>query len=401
MTAILSHADTVRVTVSLAAMLSPVVAFNRVLFIDTFANSSLAGFSTEVAIGSKSTKYVEIGAYSEATAANTATAGSVGTALLADLQGAFSHARAPTSVGVLSVDRADGGNGVDTYAEAIAALTGAGYNDFYCVIPVSHALADICDILAGVTAVASNTRPRVVFAQTAVSSAYASNATWLAALVDSSSAAPAASDLDRLAMFYHADAQPCAAGVATWGFAVDPDTTSIDWRFPVPGISAVSLPSGTTETTFKHNLRGTPGTDLGNAINVPLPFGSSSVFLDPGVMQSGRAIYATISADWFKARLESRLQDAILAAASANQKFPLNYTGQARILGIIENLYNQGVGAGHFLSREDARKLGVDVIIRGETITTEDRSLRRLRFTVSIPVLAGARVINIAVTVTE
>ncbi len=395
-----SHADTLRVTVSLGSLLSPVVPFNQILMIDTFANSSLAGF-TETSIGTKSSKYVEVGALSEATAANTASAGSVGTALLADLTGAFSHSRAPTSVGVLAVDRADGGNGVDTYAEAISALVNADKNDWYCAIPVSHVLADICDILAGVVAVASESRPRVVFAQTAVSAAYGDSTAWGAALVDSASAAPASSSLDRLAMFYSPDTSPCAVAAATWGFAVDPDTTMISWRFPVPAISKPPLPSGVSATTFKHNLRGTPGTDLGNAINLPWPLGSSDVWLDPGVMQSERPIYVTYAADWFQARLEGRLADLQLKYADASAKLPLNSTGQSVILGEIEALYLQGVATGAFLSRSAAKELGVDVVIRAETITSTDRSLRRLRFTVSIPVLADVRVVNIAVTITE
>jgi hypothetical protein len=383
-------------------LLSPATPFNKILFIDTFANSSLAGF-TETSIGSKSTKYVDIGALSEATAANAATAGSVGTALLADLTGVFSHSRAPTSVGVLSVDRADGGNGVDTYAAAISALVNADQNDWYCAVPVSHTLTDICDILAGVLAVTSESRPRVVFAQTSNSAAYGDSSAWTTALVDSASAAPAESSLDRLAMFYAPDTYACAAGVASWGFAIDPDTASIDWRFPVPGISKIPLPSGVAATTFKHNLRGVPGTDLGNKINLAWPFGSSNVWLDPGVMQSGRAIYVTYAADWFQARLEGQLADLQLryATQSPPAKIPLNGAGQKTILGEIEALYLRGVGTGAFLSRADALTQGTPVVLRAEPITTEDRAVRRLRFTVSIPVLQGTRVVNIAVTVTE
>lgn len=400
MSPVLSHADTVRVTVSLGSLLSPVAGFGEVLFIDTFANSSLAGFA-ETSIGSKSTKFVRIGAYSEATDANTAVAGSVGTALLQDLAGAFGHSKSPTFVNVLSVDRADGGNGTDTYAEALSALVNAGYNNFYAVIPVSHTVTDIIDILEGLIAVQSASRPRIVIAQTSNAATYGDSAAWIAARVNGASAAPSATALERLAICYHADAQPCAAAFATWGLSFSPDTTSAPWCFTVPAIADVALPSGVSETTFKTNLRGTPGTDLGNKINVALPFGSSTTFNDPGVMQSGRAIYVVISADWFQARLTSRLADLQLTYADAGAKLPLNPTGQALVRGLIESLYLEGVAHGHFLSREDAKALGATVTIRGETITAEDRALRRMRFTVNIPVLHGARVLNIAVTITE
>ena len=394
-----SHADTNRVTVSLGSLLSPVAPFNKVLLIDAFANSSLAGFGDEVSLGTASTKYVELGALADATAANTASAGSVGTALLADLTGAFSHSRAPDSIGVLSVDRADGGNGVDTYAAAISLLVNAGYNDFYCVIPVSHVLADIVDILEGVMAVASASRPRIVFAQTAVSTSYGSTAGWDAALVNSSAAAPSTAAKERLVMCYHADTQPCAVGYATWGFGYDPDTRSLSWRFENPAVADVTLPSGVSATTFKQNLRGVPGTDLGNEINVPLPYGASTTWMDPGVTQTGRAIYSVIAADWFQARLEERL--ATLVTAHAPNKVPMSKSGQALILQEIEQLYSQGVAAGHFLSRADATDQGLTVTIRAETITSTDRSLRRLRFTVAIPVLHDARVLAIDVTITE
>ena len=183
-----SHADTVRVTVSLAALLSPVTSFGGILFVDTFANSSLAGFA-ETSIGTKSSKFVRIGSYTEATDANTASAGSVGTALLADLEGAFGHSKSPTVVSVLSVDRADGGNGVDTYAEALSALVNADQNDFYCVIPVSHTVTDIVDILEATIAVQSATRPRIVFGQTSNSATYGDSAAWIAARVNGSSTA--------------------------------------------------------------------------------------------------------------------------------------------------------------------------------------------------------------------
>jgi len=392
-----SHADTNRVTVSLGSLLSPVASFGKVLLIDTFANSSLAGFGDEVSLGSNSTKYVEIGALADATAANTASAGSVGTALLADITGAFSHARAPDSLGILAVDRATGG--VDTYAEAISLLVNAGYNDFYCVIPVSHALADIVDILEGVIAVASASRPRIVFAQTAVATSYGSTAGWDAALINSASAAPSTAAKERLVMCYHVDTQPCAVGYATWGFSYDPDTRSLSWRFENPAVADVALPSGVSATTFKQNLRGVPGTDLGNEINVPLPYGASTTWMDPGVTQTGRPIYSVVAADWFQARLEERL--ASLVTTNAPNKIPMAKAGQALILQEIEQLYSQGVAAGHFLSRADAVDQGITVTIRAETITSTDRSLRRLRFTVAIPVLHDARVLSIDVTITE
>jgi len=166
-------------------------------------------------------------------------------------------------------------------------------------------------------------------------------------------------------------------------------------------VSAVALPSGVSATTFKTNLRGVPGTDLGNKINVPLAYGSATTFLDPGVMQSGRAIYVVFSADWFQARLEARLADLVIQNSSLGGKLPLNAEGQTTILALIEKLYLEGVAAGHFLSRADAAARGLTVTIRAEAITSTDVSLRRLRFTVNIPVLHGARVINIACTITE
>jgi len=389
---LLSHSDTISITVSLAALPGAVAAFDKILLIDNKANSSLAGFGSEVTIGTHASKYVEIGGLSEATDANTATAGSVGTALLAAITAIFGHSRSPTSIGILAVDTAGG----DNYG-ILSSLDDAGYSDWYCAVPMSSTLVTIADISAAVVATKSTARPRIVVACTNSADALASTATWEAAFVDGNGDPLPETTLDRILMNYYNGSgglNKMAGAVASWALSYDPDTQSLPWTFPVPSIPKMSFPSGTTITTAKNNLRD-------NNISSALPLGGTDVWLDPGNSLSGRPFYSLVSADWFEARLREAIADLKVRYGSLGLKLPLSADGQAIILGQINALYQRGINAGHFLSREQAAALGSTVIIRAEPITSTDRTNRRLRFTVQIPILLDARLISISVTITQ
>lgn len=389
---LLSHSDTISITVSLAALPGAVAAFNKILLIDNKANSSLAGFGSEVTIGTHASKYVEIGGLSEASDANTTTAGSVGSALLSAITAIFGHSRSPTTVGILAVDTAGG----DNYA-ILSTLDDAGYSDWYCAVPVTATLVTIADITAAVVATRSTSRPRLVIACTNNADALASTATWEASFVDGNGDPLPETTLDRILMSYYNGSggiNKMAGAVASWGLSYDPDTQSLPWTFPVPSIPKMSFPAGTTITTAKNNLRD-------NNISSALPLGGTDVWLDPGNSLSGRPFYSLVSADWFEARLREAMADLKVRYGSLGIKLPLSSDGQSIILAQIESLYQRGINAGHFLSREQAAALGSTVIIRAEPITSTDRTERRLRFTVQIPILLDARLISISVTITQ
>jgi len=380
-----SHADNFDITVFLSAQPAPVTSFNTILFVDTLANSTLTGFDNEVAFGSNGSKYVQIATAAEMTAANDASAGSISAAAIVDVTGALTHSKSPSSVYLLAVDIVGG----DAYTTIFATLDDA-LSDYYAVIPVSHALQDIADVSTGVIASMAAARKRIIVGQSDDANSYAVAATWDADPVG----ALAETTKDRIYQCFHVDAQPCAAGVASWALSWNPDQYSPPWTFPVPSIAKLSLPSGTTTTTFKTNLDD-------NDINHPLPLAGTDVYIDPGKSQSGRPFYVIITADWFEARLNAALQTLKVLYASMGQKLPMNTIGQQLVLNEIEALYERGVAAGHFLSRDEAAAQGVDVVIRAETITDDDKSNQELRFTVIIPVLLDARILTLDVTIQQ
>jgi len=387
---LLSHSDTISITVSLAALPGAVAAFDKILLIDNKANSTLAGFGSEVTIGTHASKYVEIGALSEAQDANSTTAGSVGTALLAAITALFGHSRSPTTVGILAVDTAGG----DNYS-ILSTLDDADHSDWYCAVPVTANLVTIADIAAAVAA--TSARKRIVISCTDDSDALANTATWEAAFVDGNGDPLPETTLDRVLMNYYNGSgglNKMAAAVASWGLSYDPDSQSLPWNFPVPAIPKMAFPAGTTIATAKNNLRD-------NNISVALPLGGTDVWLDPGNSQSGRPFYSIVSADWFEARMREAMADLKVRYGSLGLKLPLNSDGQQIVLAQIEAIYNRGVNAGHFVARAQAEAQGSTVIIRAEPITSTDRANRRLRFTVQIPILLDGRLISISVTITQ
>lgn len=389
-----SHLDTISVVVSLAALPAPAAAFDQILFIDTLANSSLAGFGSEATIGSHGSKFIEIGATSEMTDANAATSGSVSTQALADISGALNHDRGVgvrgKAVGLLAVDLVGG----DTYETILPKLDDYGYNEWYCVVPVSRTLTTICDIADAMVGTHASARKRVLVGQTYNSAAFGNGAGWAAARVNGDGDEPAETTQDRMFLVYHNTAQPAAAAIASWALSWSPDTQSAPWTFPVPSVATLTFPSGTSISTAKSNLRT-------NNVNVALPLAGTNVWLDPGVSQTGRPFYVNVSADWFEARLKERLGTLKTSYGSMGIKLPLNSDGQKIILAEIEAVYTQGVQVGHFLSRAQAKELGAEVLIRAETITNTDKTERKLRFTVRIPILLDARLITIEVVITQ
>jgi hypothetical protein len=380
--------STIDLTVSFTALAPSGVSFQTVLLVDTITNSSLAGFGGTVAVGSNGSLYLPaLGTISEAVAANTDTAGSVGTALLNELPGAFSHDFGVEQVALLSI------HGDDDPATIFATLEDLEPQDYYKVVVIDRDIADICDHAAGV--VASGGRPRLVFGALAAAAAYGDSSTWAAAFVDGASAALPETTQDRLILTYHNDGtQPVPSAVAIRGTATGPDDGSAPWIFPVPAINKVTKPSAVTSSTFKTNLEA-------NNINVPLPFYSSDVWFEPGVTSSGKPIYLIVTTDWFKARLETRLQEYKFRTNSLDSKIPLTRAGQGNILQIIESLYTEGVTLGHFLSREEAAIQGKTVEIRALPITDEDRAAQRLRFRVEIPIVINGRIVTINVNIVQ
>lgn len=397
-----SHRDNINVTVNLSALPAPIASFGTIVFVDDLANSTLLGFKDDTGtplyqdVGTNSSKLIQIGSVKEMLDANDASKlpvagipGSVSAQTILDITAALSHSRSPDSVYLLSVEV-----GTDAYDTIFAHLDDV-FSDYYAVVPIDRTDANIALVLQGVNASIAAARERVVVAQTADADAYA--ATWAASAIG----ARPESERERMFLCFHQDAQPCAAGVASWILSWDPDQFAPPWTFPVPGIAKLALPAGATTTVFKTQL------DLNN-INHPLPLAGTDVFLDPGKNQSGglnagngRPMYVIVTADWFKARLIERVSTLKVQYASLGQKLPMNSIGQQIIVGQITGLYETGVAAGHFLSREEAAAQDVPVVIRAQPISAADKTAQRLRFFVQVPVLLDARVISIEVNIVQ
>lgn len=383
--------DTVSITINLSTLTSTVAGFGGLLLVTSLAESTLAGFGTEVTVGNGSKYLPKISSVAEATDANTATAGSVGADLLEDLPGALAHPWASDSVSILAVDLA--GSPADAYDTIFGVLESASPTDYYGVVPVSHTVSDIVDIAKGVAA--SGGRDRLVFGSIQAAAAYGLPATWDAAYVDGSAAAIAESVADNVVLTWHSsDAQPVAPAVSSRGLRPDPDTVSSPWQFAIPQINKTGLPSGVSGPALRAALEA-------NNINVPGTFYTTDVWFEPGVTSTGKPIYLMQTAHWFKIRLESRLQRLKYVSGQQDLKIGLSRAGQLAVLEEIESLYQQGVSTGHFLSRQEALLQGFAVEVRALPISVEDRTLSRLRFVVSLPVLIAGRIYALTVNIIQ
>jgi hypothetical protein len=369
--------DTVKaqITVSLSASRAPRAGFGEILLVDTFANSPLAGASpTTVAVDSR---YARFSDTAEAEAVKLADTNAISNQLLADIAGIFADDRAPPSVGVF----AWGGLSLDA---AIAGFNAAIKPDPYAVVPVTRTLSEVISLaLSVIDTNAASARRRIVVAQT--NDVAAVGGSWAA-----TTSALTSSAAERLHLSYHGTAaQPVAAATASRMLSFDLDGQSNPWEGPLSGV----VPSEGLSSTERGNL-------ATNRLNYVLDtVGQAYTF--PGVMQSGRDTYVVVTRDWFEDRLRAAIVDLQLSRSSLGVKLGISSLSQDQVVGIIETIYALGVSADHFLSRDEAARQGATVEIRALPITDADKTARRLRFRVQLPVLLQGKIVSIDVFVTE
>lgn len=295
---------------------------------------------------------------SEVAAALVATQISATTA--AWLTDAFSQIPTPAKVKVAFHDTA----AVETLTAALAAIEALD-TDWYGTAIYSRVNADIVTWAALIEA-----RKKIFVAQSGDSS-------WLDSGVPAGLSAIAG--YDRTAVIYHATATEAAD--LTWlvsRLVHDPDKRSAGWEGQVRGVASTAA-----LTTAQRDFI------VGNDANVGLPFSSADVYVSPGVMQSGRAIYELVTADWFSARVAEDFAFAKLAHTNRGEKWIVDPTGQVEGLGILNGRLQQGEDVGHFPKGQTRAT--------AETITDQDIQDQKLRFKAEAQIAADARLFDIDV----
>lgn len=381
MTTINSHLDNVDVSTTLGAVAGTgdgSLQLSKILIIDTLANSALTGFSPTTITSTGSNKLAEINESDTLTS-------DIGAAAQDIINAIFGAASHPDSVWVFSVDLVGG----STRTTAIQALEQV-MNDYYAVVIADSTLANIAEIC---TALAGNDirKKHIVFAGLSdIAVAGVASGSWDANAVGVLSTAIK----DRLFVTFHdGNLTTCAdfAEAAALYLTKDPEVESVGGNLVLTTIPEMATITATQQGYLDDN-----------DINHALPFFNSRTYLDPGNMQSGRPIYQIISADWFENAVQMGFAELKEDYANRRRKVPLDSTGQALGLAIINGIYDNAVRAGHFLSDQEIENRDLSAkVIRAESISAGDIAARRLRFTVSGYFLDDAREFQISIYLTS
>jgi hypothetical protein len=104
----------------------------------------------------------------------------------------------------------------------------------------------------------------------------------------------------------------------------------------------------------------------------------------PGKVASGKFVDEIVIAEWFRARLEEDVAQALINASARGEKIPYTDEGFAVFESILRRRYAQGVTAGHFVAEQL-----VATFPRRSEIIDADATARVYRWSASIQ-LAGA-----------
>lgn len=331
-----SHDDKISISITLSSLPAARQGFGNVLLLVDQATNTLNG--------------VRMATYrtvTEATAAQTAgyisaATLSIITVMLAQRGGGQSPAR----VKVGRVNTA----GSESWAAAYLACI-AHDSDFYGVVLGVHTDTEILAVAAQV----ETTGEHIVGVQSA-------DADWLTSGLPEDLEALAA--YERTVIYYHDTATAyLAAGHMISRLMFDPDVQSAGWQGQVRGVAA--LATALTDAQ-KANARE-------NFANLGLPFGTATMFVDPGWSATGRPVYEVVSADWLRARVREDLAALVIAHADRGEKIVLDASGQAKILAVIQARLEQGERVGHFIAGQTS--------VVAESISAADITNQRLRFT--------------------
>lgn len=283
------------------------------------------------------------------------TAGFVSASTLEAVRTALSQRPKPAKFKVASVDLVGG----TTYPQALTAVQTVD-DDFYGVAIDARTDAEIVAM------------SQAVEAKSKLFACQSDEAELLTAGL------PAAlSDLgtrERTLICYHsADAEWMDVGLLANRLVYSPDTRSAPWDAPLKGVAAYS---GSITTGQRDAAQA-------NHVNLGLPYGGEPFFVDAGVNAVGRAVHEIVTADWFETRLRERVAVEKVRHSARGDKIQVSRVGQAKILAIVEGLFEEGVAAGHFLAGQ--------TVVEAIPISSDDLDLGRLRFEGRAQVAGSAR----------
>jgi hypothetical protein len=288
-------------------------------------------------------------------------AGYISAGTLAALTAGFSQIPTPATIKVGNQDTAAS----ETIAAALTAIRQADDN-WYGLSIYSRADADIEAASAAIEATnaAEGGRSKIYIAQS-------DDASLLDAGLPAGLSTLA--NRERTALLYHSsDAQPGDLAWLASRLVYDPDVTSSPWEGEVYGVAAITAITSAQRDFLE-----------ANKANVGLPFSSAPYYASPGQNLKGRALYEIVSADWFKARVAEDMAYLKLSYTKRGEKLVVDSTGQAHILGILNQRLRQGEDFKHF-ARGQTEAIG-------EAITLADVQARRLRFKARAQIAADAR----------
>jgi hypothetical protein len=171
---------------------------------------------------------------------------------------------------------------------------------------------------------------------------------------------------ERTAISWHDDdTEPMAFAWAASVLAFDPNVTSAPWDKGVNGVTAISTALTQGQKDFLD----------ANKANVGLELDGAPFFVDAGVNAAKRPLYEMMTLDWFEATLQARVASAKARLSNRGKKWTVDATGQARLLAIVNQLFDQGADpdVGHFIQgAKDFRPVA---------ITSDDLDNQRLRIT--------------------
>jgi hypothetical protein len=347
-----THNPNIDITINLATRPVQRAGFSTVLLLVNQATNSLNG--------QRKVTYTNAD-----DAATDNTAGYISAGTLAAVQTAFAQDNPPEE---FKVGRVNVG-GAETYSQALAAVQALD-TDFYGVCTDSRDGTVIAAL--ALTIEAASQRMLFVFED--------DDASWLDAGVPAAFSTAAASYERTIGVYHDTTAEWADVAYLVDRLSFDPDETSAPWHYaPLANVDDYA-----TDITAAQRLLA-----IANYINVGLPFGGEDFVMDPGKNISGRPIYEVVTADWFEARVEEDISELAVQHSARGEKIVVDATGQAKVQTVIESRLAQGVQAQHFAAGQTS--------VVAETITSTDRSLQRMRFTVRAQDAVAARLFNFTV----
>lgn len=336
--------------------------FSVILVIDSLANSTQSGM-TSTTVGANASKLTVISDGDTMTS-------SIGAAAQLAISNVFApREHHPASVRLLSVDLVGG----DTWETALLALEGV-WPDYFAVVVPSTTQSVIADIVDGVTQ-AGMSKERVVFASIAsTSDATAANGTWVGGTLGAQSAAEKAI----LFLTYHDLSGSTAADYAEYAGRIL--THDFDRKCPSGNMVMTNQPvlANLASVTAKNNLDE-------NFINHILPMPGTTTYLDPGCTLDGTPIYALFTRLWLEDRLSyaaAKVKVDLLVYEDGS-KLTVDRDGSAKLRNALQKVIDDGVGAKHLLSADDAKAQNkAPPFVRVEPIVQADIDARRIRYSV-------------------